>query len=146
MCVEGTAIAGRWRSLRQHRVGEVLDSERYDNVFTVVVNAGGILQVDRRGWVPIVRDLQQRANSLLYRQSTSLRTRAMVPLFREFEAARDDAAHRPFGRQRAGILFDLASHVPVKGKLESFLARFPERRSWPTSDASQDSPVCADGV
>ena len=116
---------------------EVLDSERYDGVFTVVLNAGGILQVDRRGWVPIVRDLQ-RANSLLYRQSTALRTRSIVPLFREYEAVRDNAAHQPGGRRRAGILFDLASDIADKGNVDAFRARFPEHRSWPSSGNSKD--------
>jgi hypothetical protein len=48
----------------------------------VCLNAGGLLRPGRYGKVPIVRDLA-RANSLLYRQSTSLRTRAMLQSFNE---------------------------------------------------------------
>ena len=99
---------------------------------SVVVNLGGLLQVDQRGWVPIVRDLQ-RANSLLYRQSTALRTRAMVPIFQEYEQRRDVAGHQANGRARAGILFDLGSDVVGGGELKAFQLRFAELRSVPAT-------------
>ena len=59
---------------------EALDSDRHHDVFTITLNAGGMFVSGGYGKVPLVRDLV-RANALLYRQSTSLRTRWMVDRF-----------------------------------------------------------------
>lgn len=59
---------------------EAIDSDRYRDAFVVSMNAGGLLRPGAYGKLPIVKELA-RANSLLYRQSTALRTRWMVDRF-----------------------------------------------------------------
>jgi NTE family protein len=86
--------------------------EAIDNVegaLVIALNAGGLFHTGRYGGVPIVRDLQ-RANSLLYRQSTALRFRDMVARFRAYEQARDEGRSPP-PEARRGVLFGLASTI-----------------------------------
>ena len=59
---------------------EAIDGESYRDAFIVTLNAGGLLRPGTYGRIPLVRELA-RANSLLYRQSTALRTRSMVERF-----------------------------------------------------------------
>lgn len=117
---------------------EALDSDRYRSVFTISLNAGGVFVTGGFGKVPIVRDLA-RANSLLYRQSTALRTRWMV---RRFEARRDTppGEARPPDARR-GVLFGLATDVddgPTTREFESFAATFPEHRTFTIDGVERD--------
>jgi NTE family protein len=106
---------------------EPLDSDRYRHVFTITLNAGGVFVTGGYGKVPLVRDLA-RANSLLYRQSTSLRTRWMVDRFRAWEGAvAMGTAPPPHARQ--GILFGLASTIDGSA-VDRFAERFAEHRTW----------------
>lgn len=66
---------------------EAFDSGRYRHAFLVALNAGGVFVTGRARGVPFIRHLS-RANSLLYRQSTALRTRWMVDRFTAAERAR----------------------------------------------------------
>jgi NTE family protein len=84
---------------------EALDSDSYRHTFLVTLNAGGLLRPGPYGRVPVVKDLA-RANSLLYRQSTALRTRMMVERFQRGEAA--GGADLPEGARR-GVLVGLAT-------------------------------------
>jgi len=59
---------------------EVLNSDRFDKVFTVCLAAGGLFKIGGYGKIPLVRDLKQ-SNAVLYRQSRGLRTRDMVTRF-----------------------------------------------------------------
>lgn len=77
--------------------------------FLVALNAGGIFRPGPLGWLPIVRDLQ-RSQSLLYRQSTALRMRAMVERFQAWERARDEGRPAPEDARR-GVLFALATTI-----------------------------------
>jgi NTE family protein len=100
------------------RVAKLLDGGAYDNLglevvddlrdtFLVAINAGGLFHTGRFGGLPWVRDLV-RVNSLLYRQSTSLRQREMIGRFQAFEQAKKQNQPPPdWGRQ--GILFGLAA-------------------------------------
>jgi NTE family protein len=85
---------------------EALDSERYRDTFVVAVNAGGLLRPGAYGKVPLVRELA-RSNSLLYRQSTTLRTRWMVDRF-ERAALVPAGEPLPPGARR-GVLTGLAT-------------------------------------
>lgn len=99
---------------------EALDSKRYDHVFTMTLDAGGTFKVGLAGGVPLVGDLQ-RANSMLYRQSTALRTRWMVSRF--------------MSGDRNGTLFKLATNVDRNGgDIDAFLATYPEHRDWQGKD------------
>lgn len=75
----------------------------------VVLSAGGVF---RTGWgglighVPLVKDLK-RAQSLLYRQSTALRSRTMVERFEAWEKTPAGEDPPPFARR--GVLFGLAT-------------------------------------
>jgi NTE family protein len=100
------------------RVAKLLDGGAYDNLglevvddlrdtFLVAINAGGLFHTGRFGGLPWVRNLV-RVNSLLYRQSTSLRQREMIGRFQAFEQAKKQNQPPPdWGRQ--GILFGLAA-------------------------------------
>lgn len=102
------------------RTVRLVDGGTYDNSalepvdgaeerLIVALNAGGLFMTGRYGRIPIVRDLVL-AESLLYRQSTALRRRAMVERFR----AREQALHngeKPPEWSRRGVLFGLASTV-----------------------------------
>jgi NTE family protein len=99
---------------------EALDSEHYRDVFLIVINAGGLLRPGAYGRIPIARDLA-RANSLLYRQSTALRTRLLVERFQ--------------AGTRNGILAGLGSDFPERdGRLPEWRDRFKEIRTWDGRD------------
>jgi NTE family protein len=97
---------------------KLLDGGAYDNLglevvddlgdtFLVAINAGGLFHTVRFGGLPWIRNLV-RVNSLLYRQSTSLRQREMIGRFQAFEQAKKQNQAPPeWGRQ--GILFGLAA-------------------------------------
>jgi NTE family protein len=85
---------------------EAIDSERYRDSFVVTMNAGGLLRPGGYGKIPLVKELA-RANSLLYRQSTALRTRWMVD---RFERAREVPLGSPLpAGARRGVLTGLAT-------------------------------------
>lgn len=73
----------------------------------VVLNAGGQFRVGRYVKVPIVGDVL-RTMSLLYRQTTALRTETMVERFKLWEAPREPGMSPP-KLARRGVLFGLAS-------------------------------------
>jgi NTE family protein len=102
------------------RTQRLLDGGAYDNsgiealdnvkdALIVNLNAGGLFRTGRYRGIPLVRDLQ-RANSLLYRQSTALRFRDSVARFAAFERARAEGKPPP-EEARMGVLFGLASTV-----------------------------------
>lgn len=110
---------------------EALDGRRYRDVFSISLNAGGVFVTGAYGKIPLVRDLT-RANSLLYRQSTALRTRWMVDRFDADRRA--DQAGLPDPSGRRGVLFGLASDVrggtrPPEA-FQRFAAAYPERRTY----------------
>jgi NTE family protein len=86
---------------------EALDNVR--DALIVALNAGGLFHTGRYGGVPLIRDLQ-RANSLLYRQSTALRFRDTVARFKSYERARKEGREPP-PDARLGVLFGLASTI-----------------------------------
>jgi NTE family protein len=99
---------------------EVLDGDRYADVFTVTMNAGGLLRPGSYGKIPLVRDLS-RANALLYRQSTALRTRMMVGAFKR--------------ATRRGVLIALATDFDEdRGELAAWRGAFEEARTWKGED------------
>jgi NTE family protein len=85
---------------------EAIDSDRYRETFVVCLNSGGLLRPGAYGKVPLVRELA-RSNSLLYRQSTALRTRWMVDRF-ERAASVPVGTPLPPGTRR-GVLTGLAT-------------------------------------
>ena len=102
------------------RTQMLLDGGAYDNsglealdnvqdALIVALNAGGLLRTGVYGGLPIIKDLQ-RANSLLYRQSTALRFRDAVGRFKAFESAEEEGREPPEDAQR-GVLFGLASSI-----------------------------------
>ena len=112
---------------------EAIDSDRYRHVFTITMNAGGVLTVGSGSSLPIVGDLM-RSNSLLYRQSTSLRTRWMVERFERDRAARE-AGREPGRDARRGVLVALATSIDSDGgAFDAFAARYPEHRDWDGKD------------
>jgi NTE family protein len=80
----------------------------------VVANAGGVFRTGSFGGLPFLKNLQ-RVNSLLYRQSVVLRTRAMVDRFKAWEQAPDNAKPE-WGRR--GVLFSLATILPKEHATE----------------------------
>jgi NTE family protein len=113
---------------------EAFDSERYRDVFLVAMNAGGLLRPAAYGRLPVVRDLA-RANSLLYRQSTALRTRMMVERFKSGARVPDDHL-LPEGARR-GILVALSTDMPLppdSPALSRWRSSFPEARTWDGGD------------
>ena len=107
------------------------DSDKYQDVFLIVMNAGGVFVTGRWGGVPVIRDLA-RSSSLLYRQSTGLRTRWMVDRFKAFESAAK-AGQAPPVSSRDGILMGLASDV-TGPNVEDWRGRYPEHRTWKGKD------------
>lgn len=106
---------------------EALDGDRYRDVFLVTMNAGGVFVTGRWGGIPIIRDLA-RANSLLYRQSTGLRTRWMVDRFKASELANKQGLPSPsWGRQ--GVLVGLGTTVEGPG-VEAWRSQHEEHRTW----------------
>ena len=102
------------------RAARLLDGGAYDNsglqplddvtdACLVAVNAGGTFRVGKLGRVPIVRDLQ-RANAILYKQSTGLRREFMVDRYQAWEQA--TTAHQtPPSFGRLGVLFSLGTSI-----------------------------------
>lgn len=113
---------------------EALDSNNYDRVFTISMNAGGVLQIGTGQGLPIVGDLL-RSNSLLYRQSTALRTRWMVDRFESYADAIATGATPPRGSRR-GVLVALGTTMPGDdgGAFDRFAARYVEHRTWNDED------------
>jgi NTE family protein len=134
---------------------KLVDGGAYDNmglealddlpdVCLVAVNAGGTFRTGGYGGLPIIRDLQ-RANALLYRQSTALRMRSMVERFK----AREEALAKgeeppPWGR--LGVLFGLATSLEAT---EEWTDGRPEHPEWrlevaklPTVFSSFSAEVC----
>jgi NTE family protein len=113
---------------------EAFDSDRYRDVFLLTMNSGGVFVTGRWGGVPIVRDLA-RSNSLLYRQSTGLRTRWMVDRFRALETHVQDPTDKgpepEWGRR--GVLFSLASDMSG-ANVDEWRARHAEHRTWNDKD------------
>ncbi len=117
---------------------EALDSPRYQPVFTVSLNAGGVFVTGGFGKVPLVRDLT-RSNSLLYRQSTSLRTRWMIQRFDAWRNTPPGEARPPDARR--GVLFGLATDVddvPTTSQYDAFVAAFPEHRTFTVDGVEKD--------
>lgn len=107
---------------------EALDSENYRGTFLLTMNAGGLLHAGPYGRVPLVRDLA-RANSMLYRQSTTLRTRDMV---HRFQRGKDIPAGAPLPPgARRGVLVSLATDMPTERPeaLLAWYASYPEHRT-----------------
>ncbi|WP_198535977.1 MULTISPECIES: patatin-like phospholipase family protein [Pseudofrankia] len=124
---------------------EALDKDRYQDVFLVALNAGGIFIPGPLDRVPVAGELK-RANSLLYRQSTALRTRWMVERFHSWNDL--SAGGRPSSARR-GVLFGLAAEMRSPAA-DRWRRRFPEHRSWngrdlalfPTVFDRLDSRLC----
>ena len=118
---------------------EAIDSNRYHDVFTVSMNAGGVFVTGAYGKIPLVRDLA-RANSLLYRQSTTLRTRAMVGRFLAWQATPPGTEPAPDARR--GVLFGLATDIGDTDRqnpaFAEFVERFPEHRSFSDEGSERD--------
>jgi NTE family protein len=120
------------------RVAKLLDGGAYDNsalepvddlqgALLVAVNAGGLFRTGAYGRIPVIRDLQ-RANSLLYRQSTGLRRREMVERFQVWEDANETGKPVPrWGRR--GVLFGLATTFEPD-ELSAEWASRPEHPEW----------------
>lgn len=114
---------------------EAIDGDNYRHTFLCVLNAGGLLRPGMYGRVPVIRDLA-RANSLLYRQSTTLRTRAVVERFRRARAADPDGELPPGARR--GFLVQLSTDFPSADPdaLHRWRTAFPEHRAFDGRDLS----------
>lgn len=112
---------------------EAIDGERYRDAFLVTLNAGGLLRPGAYGRIPFVRELA-RSNSLLYRQSTTLRTRWMVERFDRGRTV-PPGAPMPDGARR-GVLTGLATTFPSPGTeaLRAWRAAHPESRTHDGTD------------
>jgi NTE family protein len=112
---------------------EALDSNSYQHVFTITINAGGVFVTGGFGKVPLVRELT-RANSLLYRQSTTLRTRWMVDRFRAWDSTPPGQAQPEYARQ--GTLFGLATTLDdeLNDECRDFIRAHPEHRTHKDKD------------
>jgi NTE family protein len=103
---------------------EALTGDRYRDVFLISINSGGVFVTRKIHGPPIIRDLA-RADSLLYRQSTGLRTRWMVERFQAWEAFR---SRYPELRTFDGK--DLAFVPTVFNQLEPGLLQALVYRGW----------------
>jgi NTE family protein len=113
---------------------EAIDSDRYRDVFVVTLNSGGLLRPGAYGRLPLVKELA-RSNSLLYRQSTTLRTRWMVERFGRGNAT-PAGTPLPSGARR-GVLTSLAtSFPPGGGQLPAWLAAHPGAREHDGRDVA----------
>ncbi len=113
---------------------EALDSNAYRDVFTISLNAGGVFVTGGYGKIPFVRELS-RANGLLYRQSTALRSRWMIDRFQAWE--RTPNGENPPDSARRGVLFALATTISADRappQFQEFAARYPEYRSYDGDD------------
>ena len=103
------------------------------------MNAGGVFVTGAYGKFPLVRDLA-RATSLLYRQSTTLRTRAMVGRFLAWQATPPGGVPGPDARR--GVLFGLATEIGDTDRgnpaFSEFVARFPEHRTFVDDGIERD--------
>lgn len=109
---------------------EALDSDAYADVFLVAMNAGGVFTSGRWGGLPFIRNLT-RANSLLYRQSTALRTRWMVDRFKSYEqSVATPGSNPPSGR--VGVLMALATSMDARA--DGWRKEYPEYRTWNGKD------------
>jgi NTE family protein len=137
------------------RDARLLDGGAYDNsglqplddvtdACLVAVNAGGTFRVGKLGRIPVVRDLQ-RANAILYKQSTGLRREYMVDRFQAWEQAKAAGQTTPsFGRR--GVLFSLGTTMDVT---DEWREGRPEHEEWreslvnvPTSFGRFDANLC----
>lgn len=118
------------------REARLLDGGAYDNSglaaldhleeeFLVAVNAGGTFRVGMLGRIPIVRDLQ-RANAILYKQSTGLRRQFMVDRFKAWEEAREEKREPPHFARR-GVLFSLGTDMDAS---DEWSEGRPEHEEW----------------
>lgn len=110
-----------------------LDSDTYKDVFVLALNSGGLLNIGGYGKLPVVADLM-RANSLLYRQSTALRTLQLVDKFQR--AADVPMGQRvPNGTQR-GVIAALATDFDLQRSeaIRQWNATHPELRTWQGKD------------
>jgi NTE family protein len=113
---------------------EALDGDRYSDVFTVSMNAGGVFVTGAYGRIRLVRELA-RANSLLYHQSTALRTRWMVDRFQAWEHTPAGQGHPRWGRQ--GVLVSLGTTIDAKyapPEFQAFTSTYPEHRTFDGKD------------
>lgn len=115
---------------------EALDGNRYRDVFTISINSGGVFVTGNYGKFPLVRELA-RSNSLLYRQSTGLRTRWMIERFKAWEQTPD--GEQPPKGARQGVLFGLATTFDADDdtpdEFRAFIDTFPEHRTYRIEDA-----------
>ena len=131
---------------------EAIDSDRYRHTFLVALNSGGLLRPGGYGKIPLVKELA-RANSLLYRQSTALRTRSMVERFGRAALVPAGTA-LPEGARR-GVLTGLATRFPDEpgrgdGRLAEWRAAHAEivehdgshLATVPTVFDALDEPLC----
>lgn len=121
---------------RNGREVRLLDGGAYDNsgiqplddvqdACLIAVNAGGTFRVGQLGRLPVLRDLQ-RANAILYKQSTGLRRQFMVERFEVWEHAQKTGTPIPsFGRR--GVLFSLGTKMRVT---DEWLDGRPEHPEW----------------
>jgi NTE family protein len=89
----------------------------------VVLNAGGSFRVGKYLGLPIIGDYL-RTTSLLYRQTTALRTETMVDRYKAWEKA-NKANQRPTDFARRGVLFGLASKMDDPKLSPEWLATYP---------------------
>ncbi len=109
---------------------EALDSDNYADVFLVAMNSGGVFTTGRWGGLPFIRNLT-RANSLLYRQSTGLRTSLMVSQFKLYEQTAQAGPPTP-GHGRYGVLMALATSMGRRA--DGWRRDHPEYREWNGKD------------
>jgi NTE family protein len=103
---------------------EPISSSRYDDFFSLSLAAGGVFTVGSSGILPLVGVLS-RANSVMYRQTRTLRTRDMV---RRFEMTPPP---------RSGAVFALTTSIPQSERnpaYDAFVARYPEDRTYDGKD------------
>jgi NTE family protein len=105
---------------------EAFDSDRYAPYFLVAMNAGGVFTTGRLGGLPFIRNLT-RSNSLLYRQSTALRSRWMVDRFKARESVPPGGTVPKWGRR--GVWMGLATNVKGEGA-DTWRKLHPEYRDW----------------
>ena len=91
----------------------------------IVLSAGGVF---RTGWggvtdrVPVVKNLK-RAEALLYRQTTALRSRTMVERFKAWEST--PSGEDPPSFARRGVLFGLATTLKAPDAWSEARPEFP---------------------
>jgi NTE family protein len=91
----------------------------------VVCNSGGVFRVGKYLRLPVVGGYLQ-TTSLLYRQTTALRTQSMVERYKLWERE-IKTRRRPPSYARRGVLFGLASNVPdVSAEWHDFHPRPPD--------------------